>query len=121
MPQVGPRRKEALFDASNISDRDLGWIAGIIDGEGHITSSEAQKPRVRVAMCHKGAIEKLHDIVPVGPKLYTQHDERSRPLYVWDMRRKNSLMEFLPEIVNDLTEKRETAMNVIENLNREGT
>lgn len=76
----------------NISDTDLAWAAGLIDGEGciHITKRPADKYRrenfqltVAVCMTHKPTIERLYNIFKVGSVCHKHPRGKQRTPWTW--------------------------------------
>lgn len=70
-----------------ISDRDLGYIAGILDGEGtiHIRSNGA--PDVQIVNADRELLEWIEEVV--GGAVYARNEYRRlgrKPIYAWMLR-----------------------------------
>lgn len=108
-----------------ISDRDIGWFAGIIDGEGSLTFGATKSPGtnrlyygIHIVNTNKEMLEKCLDIIDyitqepnklkLKPKVYKETSFKKTPLacYQVTIRRKESIRKVLEEIIDLLTEKR---------------
>lgn len=90
-----------------MTDRDLGWSAGIIDGEGAIRVSEVRHGKggsawvlhVRAGNTDPGMAERLHALW--GGSLIVSRTPSGRPFYVWQLtggRAHRCLMALWPQL-----------------------
>lgn len=83
---------------SSMTDLELGWLAGIIDGEGCISISfTGEQMNVRqgrrtphyrlflqILMCNEACIRKVHELTGVGTVAYRNNDRFNRhPSWCW--------------------------------------
>lgn len=107
----------------------LGYIAGIIDGEGsimlvsarHKSFMEAQGrkypayyPAVRVGMIGREPLDLIVNFTGLGKVVLEKSYAGKRPVYRWRLTRKDEVYEFLKLIGPHLLEKREQAKVLIE-------
>lgn len=84
------RNKQQINDASfsTLQDRDLGWIAGIIDGEGWIGIARLRpkyyQPRVDVKSTTLVMQERLHSLLGGHLSTFTAR-KNCRPLFGWSV------------------------------------
>ena len=52
-----------------ISNRDLGWLAGLLEGEGCFGLSKDNSPNIQLGMTDKDTIEKAHKLLKCTSKI----------------------------------------------------
>jgi hypothetical protein len=122
-----------------VNEREIGWLAGIIDGEGSITITKPKKPQgrhpqvmygVHIVNNNKEMLEKCvkivrfisqdDDVIKVSPKHYKSTVFKKEPhdCYQITIRRKETIRRLLREIIPLLTEKKiksQKLLNFLEN------
>lgn len=110
----------------SISDFDLGWLCGIIDGEGCIglwsrggKRHQEYKPGVRITNTSKPLIDKvcaLLDTLNVGHHVtyYGQRNERTKEYWTISVEGFKRVIVFLPIIKEKLVEKAPQAVLVFD-------
>lgn len=69
-----------------LTQRDLGWIAGIVEGEGclglHGNGAGTWRPHLTIGMTDRDTVERLRDLIAPGRAIETQRrPEPIKPLY----------------------------------------
>lgn len=112
-----------------LTDREWGWIAGIIDGEGSLSLSlnNGTGPGVTLTLtvgntCER-LIDRLHSLIGgVQRKTTYQHQYKGEELpirkatYFWTTADRTIIQEVLTEVLPLLTEKQERARVALEYL-----
>ena len=68
-----------------ITDAEVGWLAGIFEGEGTITYRQPNRHEwaLRVSMSDEDVVRRFHRLIGIGnvtgPYVYNQH----KPLWAW--------------------------------------
>lgn len=88
-----------------MTEVEIAWIAGIIEGEGSITiknyGSERPEdyPILRVAMTDEDIIRRIHRITNVGNVNYTaDRGPNRKPCWTWAVRARDDVKEMLQAI-----------------------
>lgn len=92
-----------------MTDTELAYIAGIIDGEGYL--SGRNRIFLRVNMIDKPVIEWL--CKTVGGRVELRHNGKWRDQWAWYLPRKHGLIDFLREVLPYLRVKHEQAQAII--------
>src|ERR1043166_818615 len=90
-------------DHRDLTEGELGWIAGMIDGEGSlgVTSRGSVRFMLRIAMTDRSAIDHLARLIGGRVTLQTQRPPR-RPAWCWYCRQRDLrslLLAVLPLLV----------------------
>lgn len=82
-----------------ISSAEIAWVAGVFEGEGHLVNNGKFGIRLRVNMVDEDVIRRLHKITGVGKVYERDLRSESRQLqYVWDVCRRNEVLDVLYKI-----------------------
>ena len=115
-----PFQKEQVFNRKNVTDIELSYLAGLIDGEGsfqirrHHRSGSAYTyyyPRLVIKM-KRGNWESIVAKMNIGNFYYNQ--SRNRNQTAWYLYRANDLDAFLEIIIPFLRVKKEQATSLLE-------
>ncbi len=96
-----------------LNERDLGWIAGIIDGEGTIgVYPDNAKPHalLRVAMADEPPVRRLHKLTSVGHVHVVQHKtltvggQLPKLQWSWQVKARDELKSLLKTVLPALVE-----------------
>jgi len=98
---------------------EIGWVAGIIEGEGSMGFARKQ-PNIVVSMCDFDTIERLQTITGIG-KIYdftpSETQLGDKPMKRWHVGAANDIAHLLCSIVPLLSERRRlAAAEVIERI-----
>lgn len=89
-----------------LSPVEIGWLAGIIDGEGTLYANAGlHAARISVGMTDEDTINKLLDITGVGCINTSQRGNYKR-LYTWTVSNRNDVMHILASITPLLSNRR---------------
>lgn len=96
----------------NISDFDLGWLAGIIEGEGYIGINEnTNQTFLRVSMTDEDVIRSLIEKTGLGhvngPYRY---DDNKKFFWIWSVMTRDDLSDLLYLILPFMGERRSCAI-----------
>ena len=100
-----------------MTDVELGWLAGIMDGEGCIYAKLERgryvNAKVQVIMCNLRPITRLHELSGLGYlKLYMRKSKGGRPVHGWFCYARD-VLSFLKLVVPHLTVKQAQAEAMI--------
>ena len=105
-----------------MTDFELGWVAGIIDGEGCIgcyrygRDKNKKRPIIQVENTSYDIIEKLSQLCGgVNYEIIRRNRPRSKRIWTWRLYGKG-LLGFLEKIEPILVSKRERALEIISSL-----
>ena len=97
---------------------ELGWIAGIIDGEGTLSLRKRRYgshpyPRIQVGSTDEDIIDRLH-ATGYGNK-QGPYDRGGKPMYFWDCGKREEVKNVLLAIYPLLSFRRQTrALEILE-------
>jgi hypothetical protein len=104
------------------NDKTLGYIAGIIDGEGYIglakeiykpTKRHSLNPRIVVGNTNYGLIKWLHKTIPGGFIVECKVVGNRQRAWRWNLCKWELIEEFLTQIYPHLKVKNEQALRLI--------
>lgn len=99
----------------NIEEFRLGWIVGIIEGEGWIGCKDG-RPTISVSSVDKDVIDRLMEWAEVG--LVRERSEltvKGKRVWIWSITKRDVAGEFLEKILPYLSERRsEKALHAID-------
>jgi hypothetical protein len=118
-----------------MNTNDIGYLAGVIDGEGCIFASKPWKKskdrpngryhfdlKVVIINTSRLMLDKcgriLSDLNVEFKDVYTPHKRIKRPMWEIRIHKKSELRKLLPVLVNDLTSKKRSAEEVMKFLNK---
>lgn len=107
-----------------MSDFEIGWIAGLFEGEGNIfcgfqPNPKTQKPylmrSVSVSSTDRDVLEKLHAIVGFGVIRgpYKNGNRKSKPIYRWQALGYGEMKRFLALVYQHLGPRRQAQAHVL--------
>lgn len=102
-----------------IPETTLAYLAGIVDGEGHVSITREDgryKPKVYVGMTSKDIILLLHRLF--RGNVYETSTCTGKPLYRWHLTKSADLQVFLTSILPYMIEKKRQAEVVLELVER---
>ena len=118
--------------AREVTDRDIGWFAGIIAGEGSVTFGKTKSTTnriyygIHIVNTNKKMLERCLEIIDyisqepnklkLKPKVYrngTMFSKQPLQCYQITIRRKESIRKVLEEIIDLLTEKQDKAQRLL--------
>lgn len=85
---------------------EIGWIAGIFEGEGSITFTGRNGVRVSLGSTDGDVVETLHRLFPVNGVYRYEKKNRIKPLYVWRADDKRNVEKFLRLVLPFLHSRR---------------
>lgn len=122
------------MDNPQVTDSELGWLAGIIDGEGWLgmsletehwyregknTRQKSIKVEIKIVNCDPAIVERSADIIRrIGVNPYMRHGNRhatknKRPIYEVSTKRLVSVQRVLREVRNHLTGNKQARADLI--------
>ena len=83
--------EQAIVRRCNVNQFDLGWLVGILEGEGCFRIASRHKksayPRIIVKMCDRDAVERLAEITGAGIVREAAWESKKNPkhsvAYTW--------------------------------------
>ncbi len=106
-----------IRDFREVSEADLAWVAGFLDGEGTIGlcfySSGRVFVNVRASNTHRPSVDRLEALTGVGAVYATRTAKGHRPCFAWQVNRRNDALCILRSIQPYLFTKAEQAAIVL--------
>ncbi len=107
-------------DNQQVTDIEVGWLAGLIDGEGSfdLQSGHQWTPRIMITNTDQRIIDRAVEIIQrlgVGVYVWTQtkHNPRHKPIKRLAVRGIKRVHAFLPKIAPALIGKRDQAEKLL--------
>src|SRR6266513_3159163 len=94
---------------SDIAPNEIkfGWVIGIVEGEGYIGNARPGCPVVRVGTTDKDVAFRLLEWTNLGNvRKRNQPTSTGKPVWIWDITRRDDAIKFLDEILPYLSERR---------------
>lgn len=104
--------RQGEVDRSNWSDRNLMWVAGILEGEGSCGVWNG-KPSLVVGMCDFDVVERLHNIVGFGHTYVEERDDPHKDCMHWRSQSAKCLMQFIPQVYPEMGSRRQDQMDCV--------
>jgi len=107
-----------------ISDFDLGWFVGILEGEGSISCRYNSKSgylcaELTVSSTDEDVIDRLHTIYPGKSKYVKVYENHYKTQYVWAVTSRQGIRTIVNKIKDHLSIRRfEQVCQVIEEFNK---
>ena len=102
-----------------LSEFDLGWVVGIVEGEGGIGlyskgKRDGKLPRIAVGMTDQDTIRRLHAVVGAGYVLgpYQTTPDR-KPYWRWAVENRDDVMDLLHEMRPHLSVRRQAQVDAV--------
>lgn len=89
-----------------MTDVEIAWVAGIIEGEGCLLLERGIYPRVAVTMTDEDVILKLFKVTGTGTCVSKQPLKSGKIAYHWQVRRYEDVARFLMQIIPHLGNRR---------------
>jgi len=90
-----------------LTDLQLGWIVGLIEGEGCIQLRKPARPNVTVASTDADVIEKLLILTGIGTtRTAKRKTKRNKQVYVWNVTKRDDAGRLLELILPHLCKRR---------------
>lgn len=78
---------------------DVAYIAGIIDGEGHIQKHDKAGWAVRVSMCDGDVVQRLYDMTGIGNiHIYPPRGNQQQDVWTWSVQAKKDVYRLLAAV-----------------------
>jgi deoxycytidine triphosphate deaminase len=108
---------EPYFQTATITDISAAWVAGIIDGEGHIRMDVGGQKRglhLSVANTDRGMLEQLQELFQTG-QIYKKMKKKdsNKQGYEWIVTKTQHIQEILIRVLPYLTIKRRDAQQAL--------
>ena len=90
---------------------EMAWATGIFEGEGTIVTSSIGSHILRVTMCDKDVIERLHSVIGLGSvslKKLKNAPKHWKPQWMWSLYRNGEVYAVLAAMYPLLGERRRT-------------
>jgi hypothetical protein len=84
-----------------LNDLKLGWVAGLIEGEGSFTVKKSKRkngyscqPQLRVSMTDEDVVRKLASLIPVGNVLKVgRRTKAGKEVWMWTLSKSQALID----------------------------
>jgi hypothetical protein len=86
-----------------LNDLELGWVAGLIEGEGSFTVKKSKRkngyscqPQLRVSMTDEDVVRKLAALIPAGNVLKAgRRTEAGKEVWMWTLSKSQALIDLM--------------------------
>lgn len=97
---------------NNLSETQIAWLAGLIEGEGCINFNGKNGVTLTIAMTDQDIINKVQSITGVG-KIYLgkKNQDNRKVVYSWQLRIKQELELLFPLLIPHMGERRTHKIN----------
>ena len=115
------KTKSKTFD---ISDFDLGWFVGIIEGEGSISAHINSKSgylctELTVSSTDEDLIDRLHSIYPGKSEYVKEYKNHYKTQWIWSLTKREDIRTVINKILPYMMNRRANKMKeVIEMFNK---
>ena len=101
-----------------MNDKELGWLAGIFDGEGCLTvnhyagDGHFEQWRATVAMSDEDVVRRFHMLIGIGTVRgpYIQTGAGRLPMWQWNIGRREDILNFCASLSPMMGERRTAKM-----------
>ena len=109
-------KKRTYKQTLELSDFDLGWLVGMIEGEGNIFGKIGQEKYggylgvgISVSSTDKDMIDKLYEIVPYGTTSYKRLPKlpHHKTQYVWNVTKRQEVRTIAETLLPYLSIRRQ--------------
>jgi hypothetical protein len=122
-----PNKKKILNLKENLFEKDLAYIAGIVDGEGYLGLNKIRElrrsnittsycPHLKIAMTDSQAVEFIKECF--GGTIFVRksiaNGKRNKDQYVWQITNKLAIKKILVLLLPYLKVKRDTAVVILD-------
>ena len=103
-----------------MNDIELGWLAGIFEGEGCLSlRRDHRRPgrrywHARVAMSDQDVIRRLHEVAGIGTMYgphYRQDRPGNKPMWEWRVGRQEDVVNLCALLISHMGERRAEKMS----------
>ncbi len=113
MVQAGgrlPREERRITQILDINDLELGWLSGIIEGEGSVWFVKRPKKwyvRLEVSSTDRDVIQRIQDITSAGKVTSHKRVKRNhKRCYRWNVNKQNEVERILRTILPMMCKRR---------------
>jgi hypothetical protein len=86
-----------------LNDLELGWVAGLIEGEGSFTVKKSKRkngyscqPQLRVSMTDEDVVRKLASLIPVGNVCKAgRRTKGGKEVWIWSLSKSQALIDLM--------------------------
>lgn len=104
-----------------LSDFELGWVAGLIEGEGSFTIKKTRRkngfscqPQLRVSMTDEDVIRRLASLIPIGNVLRAGRKTKGgKDVWMWSLTNSQALIDLMIALRLLMGERRRKRMDFI--------
>lgn len=105
------------FDVTDLSDLQVGWVVGVMDGEGciHIVPRRDRQAVIQVRMSHKTTISRLHTLLPLANSMREIPPAKDgwKATYAWRVERRRNTKHLLEHLTPYLVTKKDEALKAL--------
>jgi hypothetical protein len=106
---------------NDLTERDLGWLAGILEGEGCFSISQTGTVQVRVAMTDEDVVRRCQAVTGIGVILQQRQQQRQQ-MWRWSVNRARDVIDLLALVRPLMGQRRQTKIaECLEAAKRVGT
>ena len=108
-------RKKTYSKKLELSDFDLGWLVGMIEGEGNMACRIGKKKNgsylgttISISSTDKDMIDRLQELVPLGRAAYKREPKvaHHKTQYLWSVNKRQEVRTITETILPYLSERR---------------
>lgn len=111
----------SAYSYHRLSELELGWVAGLLEGEGCFTIKKGKRkngfsctPAVRVVSTDRDVIDRLHKLVPAGGVCEpTRKTKGGKQIYSWSLQSTEAVLDLLVVVLPLMGERRQNRIREI--------
>lgn len=109
------QKKKTHSTDFNISEFDLGWFVGILEGEGSISCRYNPKTgylcaELTVSSTDEDVINRLHNLYPGKSKYVKEYKNHYKTQYVWAVTSREGIRTVINKVKSYMSNRRYTKM-----------
>ena|ERR1035438_4447496 len=92
---------QARNDGYNLTDIEIGWLAGIYEGEGTVYIGKGGRMELKIDMCDEDVVESIQGLFPCPQGIRTSLPKNPNwsTKYRWRLNRRHDIVSFLELIL----------------------
>lgn len=111
-------KKKTKKKTFEISDFDLGWFVGIIEGEGSINAHINKKSgylctELTVSSTDEDLIDRLHSIYPGKSKYVKEYKNHYKTQWIWSLTKREDIRTVVGKILPYMMNRRASKMREV--------
>ena len=115
-------KKNTQAEIFELSDFDLGWLIGMLEGEGCVNSHINKKSgylctSLSIASTDKDVVDRLNKLFPGAARNYKrEYDNHYKTQYLWSINKRKDIRTISQTVIPFLSERRKLQFGKVINM-----